>query len=665
MDKNFIKIDDLVRRRLEGAEEKERPGSWLNMKELLDKEMPQVRPVGMLYWRRIFSAAAVVALLGGLGLGGYKLSSYVALNDGADHIAPVAKADPANHIANVVKNNENNAALSGNGVVDNEPSADKTSAKTIALVKTNHKTASSTHTITNTTLAAKESVTNSTASVNNVAAPVAAVPVKVAADLPKATVTKIQGANNGVTPVAKKADIEKDAIAKTVNADMASLNNNAVKANVSEPAVNTVKAPVDVPAKNTIADNSNTHKISTAAAIADRMIDAENASVLKKDKRTMDAKLASTKVVPVNKIPLAAGSGTKVNVSQPAADPAKEITIANQKRGKRVIGRLELHEHYIKTSESEGHFTFDTISMNSRTEEYTIKNENNLAEEAGDEDNAAPAGSKLPAAKNAQILPAAAPSSSSKTTTDSKDLNSMKKGTETKKLEKLTSAFNDIKNKVAAVQFAPGLTGGINGTFFGPGVFTGFQFGLTGNFIFNNNNLSVLTELKYFHRINGNYAISDDYYSYTPDGTGGYTRELQQNLYNFSTMHSIELPVSLNYRAGNFYLFAGGNFTYSFAVNTESDPLPVAGTATTVSAIGTDNAPKLNTNDFNSRFGFGYLVGMSYQLSPNMSLDFRSVQTIWDNANTTGSRSVSTKLYKNPSFQVSFGYRLGNHKPKE
>ncbi len=295
MDKNFIKIDDLVRRRLEGAEEKERPGSWLNMKELLDKEMPQVRPVGMLYWRRIFSAAAVVALLGGLGLGGYKLSSYVALNDGADHIAPVAKADPANHIANVVKNNENSAALSGNGVVDNEPSADKTSAKTIALVKTNHKTASSTHTIANTTLAAKESVTNSTASVNNVAAPVAAVPVKVAADLPK-------------------ADIEKDAIAKTVNADMAALNNNAVKANVSEPAVNTVKAPVDVPAKNTIADNSNTHKISTAAAIADRMIDAENASVLKKDKRTMDAKLASTKVVPVNKIPLAAGSGTKVNL---------------------------------------------------------------------------------------------------------------------------------------------------------------------------------------------------------------------------------------------------------------------------------------------------------------------------------------------------------------
>ena len=48
MDKNFVEIDNLVKQRLGGGEEHERPGSWQNMRELLDKEMPQAQPVSLI-----------------------------------------------------------------------------------------------------------------------------------------------------------------------------------------------------------------------------------------------------------------------------------------------------------------------------------------------------------------------------------------------------------------------------------------------------------------------------------------------------------------------------------------------------------------------------------------------------------------------------------------
>ena len=74
MDKNMIHIDDLVRKRLSGGEEPEMPGSWLRMRELLDKEMPEKKRVAGYYnWRRMFGAAAGLVLLSALTVGGYNL----------------------------------------------------------------------------------------------------------------------------------------------------------------------------------------------------------------------------------------------------------------------------------------------------------------------------------------------------------------------------------------------------------------------------------------------------------------------------------------------------------------------------------------------------------------------------------------------------------------
>ena len=54
MDKNMINIDDLFKQRMTGAEETERPGSWLQMRELLEKEMPVTAPGAATNWRRMF-----------------------------------------------------------------------------------------------------------------------------------------------------------------------------------------------------------------------------------------------------------------------------------------------------------------------------------------------------------------------------------------------------------------------------------------------------------------------------------------------------------------------------------------------------------------------------------------------------------------------------------
>ena len=70
MDKNFINIDDLVRQRLGGGEEPERAGAWLQMRDLLDQEMPRSRG-GIIFWRRLFGAIAVLILLSSISIGGY------------------------------------------------------------------------------------------------------------------------------------------------------------------------------------------------------------------------------------------------------------------------------------------------------------------------------------------------------------------------------------------------------------------------------------------------------------------------------------------------------------------------------------------------------------------------------------------------------------------
>ncbi len=222
-------------------------------------------------------------------------------------------------------------------------------------------------------------------------------------------------------------------------------------------------------------------------------------------------------------------------------------------------------------------------------------------------------------------------------------------------VEALSNMFNETRLRLSTATFAPGLTAGVNGTFFGTNNFKGFQFGFTGLFELDEH-WSVQTDLKYFHRANSNYSMQDHYFDYS-------SNDSVTNTFTFSTLHSFELPIAFRYTAGRMSFFTGPNLVYTLRVNTGPEPLRYA-MANTI-APGKPTAPSLMESDFRSRFGVGYIFGMSYQVSPYVNLDFRAVQTMWDNVNTQGAKNISDQLYKSPSLQFSIGYRFGGGSNKE
>jgi hypothetical protein len=400
------------------------------------------------------------------------------------------------------------------------------------------------------------------------------------------------------------------------------------------------------------------------------------------------------KTVAANKIPVAANTTTPKTVALPkdqlTADNSAEKKKEEEKKDRRHGITLVLHERLLKNADNETYKKFDTISLKKWEEETSRmmasntsnnssgsshsthgksgnkQSPNSSTRNAGTNANGATSSANSQEAEAegeatpvlaAATTPAETPAAPAvKENSEVVKPTASKKSNEPSTMEKLTETFNDIKYHVKGMQFAPGITGGINSTFFGPNSLKGFQFGVTGEFIFSDR-LSVKSELKYFHRINNNFAVQDEYAEYTAVG-GVWRKDVYTQSYAFSTLHSLELPVSVRYTSGKFSFFAGGNAVYSFNVNTGLAGPATLSNSTIVTAAGTDDARKIHDGDFNSRIGVGYLFGMSFQAAPNFTIDIRNVQTVWDNAPTSGSKYVSGQLFRSPSVQVGIGYRF-------
>ncbi|MCD6012034.1 MAG: hypothetical protein K0Q79_1896 [Flavipsychrobacter sp.] len=380
---------------------------------------------------------------------------------------------------------------------------------------------------------------------------------------------------------------------------------------------------------------------------------------------TKTTSTSTTSIATANKTPVASGTKNKrgpVGFSNKIPAPSKadkggasemkDISLVNSRKHKRVIEKLVVMQRYLKTANREENRKLDTISIESITEEYEVASAERA--EAAKNGNSV-AVSEDPDMDSSPIKPGA---SSESFSMSAKEANN-KQPVGAKTLENLNAAFNDIKYNAGHATFAMGISGGINRTFFGPNNFMGFQFGMSSMLSFGQS-LSLMAELKYFNRINNNYNLNDDFYQYTAQPNGTFKREQVSNPYRIATLQSIELPIAVRYTTGRFNFAVGPNVVYTFNVNAGNyrtvDP---NNTATYVSAIGNDNTAQLKADDFNSRFGLGYLFGVSYQISPKVTIDLRDVQTIWDNAKTDGAKAVSTQLFRSPSFQLSLGYRFG------
>ncbi|KAA5533190.1 PorT family protein [Taibaiella lutea] len=215
--------------------------------------------------------------------------------------------------------------------------------------------------------------------------------------------------------------------------------------------------------------------------------------------------------------------------------------------------------------------------------------------------------------------------------------------------------------------YAAILLGG-NGFMGNPTAF-GMQFGIAGLYQLSER-LTLAGELKFANHYFSNYSINDQ--SVTYDNVSAQqsglewlfsgTQNTTTSAYKINSFSALEFPVTLSYSLGRVSVFGGVNMTYSFPAKWDR--------TNTVSSINVSSTEAQNQNpflnsdfrlneqkDFASRFGMGYVGGLSYDISRKLSFDARVTQNLWNNYN--GDADAVNKLFKMPTFQFSIGYFFG------
>jgi hypothetical protein len=194
-----------------------------------------------------------------------------------------------------------------------------------------------------------------------------------------------------------------------------------------------------------------------------------------------------------------------------------------------------------------------------------------------------------------------------------------------------------------------------------------------------NDYVSFISECKFFYRNNGGYTVNDSYYqilnpskdtsSILHQSIYSYQKDSTVRTYNFKNFYSIELPLMMQVNYRSFAIYGGVNIAYNFKIKTtektrnyvvnHSDTLQSA----TPYTYPIEKPSQYLRSDFSARFGIGYTVGGSYSISPNLYLDLRITQNVWDNMRTNQAREISNGFFKVPGIQIGLGYRFRDFKP--
>lgn len=225
----------------------------------------------------------------------------------------------------------------------------------------------------------------------------------------------------------------------------------------------------------------------------------------------------------------------------------------------------------------------------------------------------------------------------------------------------LAGYFDGSRNFYAAV-----MVGG-NASFGNPGAF-GMQIGIAG-LLSLSERWTLSAELKYMNHYFSNYTLQDESVSYevskTPNSSGWLfsgNALVNNSVYKVNSYGSLQMPILLNYNLGRVSVFGGVNLAYAFPLDWEKRTN--TNTVFVESQQQQDKNPYQNKsflfnekNDFASRFGLGYALGMNYDFSRKLSVDARMTQILVDNAR--GNTEAINKLFRLPSLQLSLGYYFG------
>lgn len=696
MNKDMMNIDDFVRDKLGGHTEKEDPAAWLKMKALLDKEMPEKAAPMVFGWRKPMAFLGAALLIGALCVGGYQLSA-------------------------IREKSRNNVAATPTPAHNNKNT--NTTATTNNINNTNNPdllTAPDSHSPQD-PAAAGSHAENNTVSGAATTSPLAANRAASTGNTSPAEARNAQ--HNPATASAQQQRAAAHTSGHTNGRTAAGTTNKAGKA--SSPATQAgQQASVATKQKHTatgrktktgtiLASNTAGRTMGDASAAAAAGTTAHNSSN-KVEEAGHSARKAAGKT-PSRVLNSASGSTvhqaatknkkektsqlSKANVEEKGRElaknkettNAKEATANNSEELKDSISAITV---VTRESTSRGGYPkkitriTDTIAITkvpvvpvNNTIVSTVqpsKKDLKMAAAEGRKANKLTAKNQAQQQKNVY---AAAAKVEVKENTAKKAVAVQAESVVKVKKEKsaftqwwqnLPEAMADAKRDFNSAQFYWGISGGVNYSLpNGSGGFQGVQFGPTGELVFNKH-WSLFGAIKYFNRSGSKKMVSDNFASQIAeqDSTQGANwyftarTDSTNRYFNFSTVHSFEMPITLRYTIRKFYLMTGINLAYYLPVNVEKVEreynnmnVHVITTNSTKPMLNATK-PQLDISDFGSRFGMGYVIGAGYQITPAWQADLRIVNPFWDNAKGTGAQKLSKDFYKLPSVQLSFGYQI-------
>ena len=214
---------------------------------------------------------------------------------------------------------------------------------------------------------------------------------------------------------------------------------------------------------------------------------------------------------------------------------------------------------------------------------------------------------------------------------------------------------------------------GINGANNGSNTFAGFHLGLSGQIALGANCL-LTADFRYLMKMNSGFAFqfmnrqiscndSVAFQTGSPAVTMmSYNKLIDSTtkIYNFNTLHTIEVPFSIQYNYKRWSALLGLSIAYNFKLKTSEINYSSIKSQRDTLLPGSFVPSTINTiipvSDFASKLNINYLLGVQYHVSPMIYLDARMVKTISTSAKSAGALQVYDQVYKMPTFELSLGY---------